>query len=144
MGRDFRIDRKDDEGEKEMNRPDVSFGVERESSGRRNGGKVKGRKRNGRFTRGGRRSGTGMVGKRARRELVMVQRSSKGEMRGNAGEGDNRIGGEGDGVESGRTRSGGGGAGRRGVWTDGNGGGGGWRRWRWWCDDLAAAAVAAA
>ena len=61
----------DDEGEKEMDRPEVNFGVERDGSGKRNGGKVREGRRNGRFTREGRRSGTWMVGKKTRRELVM-------------------------------------------------------------------------
>ena len=37
-----RIDRKDDEGEKEMDRPDVNFGVERDGSGKMRRRKGKG------------------------------------------------------------------------------------------------------
>ena len=43
--RDFRIVRKDDEGEKEMNRLDVNFGVERNSSGKARRRKGKGKER---------------------------------------------------------------------------------------------------
>ena len=70
--RNFRIDRKDVEGEKEMNRPDVISGWSRivaEKMRRRKG--KRGGGRNGRVTRERRRSGTWMVGKKARRELVM-------------------------------------------------------------------------
>ena len=68
-----------EESGKEMDRLDDNFGVERDGSGKRNGGKVREGGRNCRFTREGRRSGTGMVERKTRRELVMGKKSSKGK-----------------------------------------------------------------
>ena len=142
MGRDFRIDRKDDEGEKEMNRADVNFGVERESSGKARRRKGKGEEKKWQVYQGEatvRDGDGGEEGKAGVGDGVEIfQGGNAWECRGR-GKSDRwrgrrcRIRSDEEWRVRGREERG---------WTDGNGRG--WRRWRWWCDDLAAAAAAAA
>ena len=83
--RDFRIVRKDDEGEKEMNRPDVNFGVERNSSGKARRRKGKGKERKWQGYQGEAMIWDGDDGEEGKAGVGDGVESFQGEMRGNAG-----------------------------------------------------------
>ena len=103
--RTFRIDRKGDGGERDMNRPDVTFGVERDSSGKMRRRKGKGGEKKWQVYQGEATIRDGDGGEEDKAGVGDGVEIFQGEMRRNAGEGEARIGGEEDGVESDRTWS---------------------------------------